>query len=342
MRAWCCKLSFKKIFTPFMLTLVLILLLSNPLYSGTGVDSFAFLKIKTGARGASLGDGFVSVSGDINASSYNPASVATLPGFQLSLMHLAYIADTSYELITLAAPVNNNLSLGVSFTYFNYGSIIATSETGTGIYSSSSAAFTPYDILGAVTAGYKINKNINLGVNVKYVLEDISGVSISGLLADAGFLYAGENLGVGVAVINLGAPVNNEKIPTGVRAGASMKMDLVSFRDLTVLLGGNYGLTSGKTSGSAGVEYCYDEMFFLRGSYNLNTDADTVGVGAGFKSNLEDLIYSLDYNFNMLGDLGSAHRISLTVSFKNESKGKTSQKKPKSTGLRYSSPTRSR
>ena len=337
MRSWCCKLRFLKLFIP-----VLFLFLT-PVYSGTGLDSFAFLKIKSGARGSSLGDGFVSVAGDVNAAFFNPASIATLESFQLSLMHLAYIADTSYEFVTLAAPLNKNLSLGISVTYFSYGSIAATSESSTGVYSGTSGSFTPYDILGAVTLGYKFNKNLNFGLNVKYAMEDISGVSIGSLLADAGVLLSGEVFGAGVSLANLGSEIKDDKAPLCLRGGVSMKTELLADKDLSILLGGNYGVNSQKVSGSAGVEYCYDNMLSLRGSYSLNTDADNLSAGIGFKSSLDDLVYSFDYNFNMLGDLGNAHRISLTVSFNNKpGAGKSSRNKSRSTGIKYSIPTRSR
>ena len=47
--------------------------------AGTGTDALNFLKIKPSARGASIGDGFVAISDDVNAVFYNPAGLTHQP-----------------------------------------------------------------------------------------------------------------------------------------------------------------------------------------------------------------------------------------------------------------------
>ena len=308
MRACCCKSKQNRIITG----VIFIVLLSNIALAGVGTESMQFLKIKPSARGASLGDGFVAVSDDVNAVFFNPAGLTQISALEISLMHMVYMADTSYEYASLAMPIGDNLRFGAYIIYLNYGSISKTSEDNTGMYQSSTESFSPNDLAVALSGAIRLGSNISLGVNLKYASESIDTLSLTGIMADAGILADLDGIKVGSSVYNIGVG-NISNSPMGIRLGISSKIMLMAENDLTVALGSNYVPAISKMSGSIGVEWGYEEFLFLRSSYSLMSDSDSVNIGGGLKQDFGGMTGEIAYNFSMLGDLGSAHRISIGI-----------------------------
>jgi len=284
----------------------------------TGSDALSFLKIKPSARAASLGDGFVALADDANAGFYNSAGLAQINRMEVSLMHMAYVSDTAYEYGAIAMPVGKNLRLGMYLIYLNYGAIEKTAETA-GVYDPTlSGSFTPNDLAAAFSAGYKLGSSTSIGLTVKYAVESIDTVSISGVMADAGFMTEIEEVKLGVAVYNLGGDIGADKTPVYARVGASTKFSAMTEDDITAAVGINYVPAGSKTSGSAGAEYTYDNFLVVRGSYTLGADSDTVNIGAGIKTDILGLTGELNYNYSLLGDMGSVHRVGLGIKFEEE------------------------
>jgi hypothetical protein len=280
-----------------------------------------FLKIKPSARAASLGDGFVSIANDVNAVFYNPAGLTRLNAMEISLMHMVYLADTNYEYGAMVLPVGDKLRIGAYVVYLNYGSIGRSTEDGSGLYMVGTDSYTPYDFAGAVSLGYKINDFLSVGVNAKLGISEVAGSSLSGLMGDAGVLVKlTETMNFGGAIYNVGGSSAGGSSPINGRAGISTKLSAMEKEDLTVAVGVNYTRASGVFSGSIGAEYYEKSIFSLRAGYGT-AEADGINVGAGVRQSFGDMTGTLDYNFAMLGDMGSAHRISLGVKFGKEGGG---------------------
>ena len=94
-----------------------------------------------------------------------------------------------------------------------------------------------------------------------------------------------------------------------------------------VAAGINYVLASSQVSGSIGGEFTHEDFFVARASYTLGADLDSINLGIGLKTNLDGMTGEVGYNFSMLGDLGSAHRISVGVKLGDDSGN--SRKRPK-------------
>ena len=290
---------------------MIILFFSAFTFAGTGTDAMSFLKINPSARGASIGDGFVSIVDDVNAVFYNPAGLSQLNDMQFSLMHMLYMAETSYEYASFAMPAGDNLSLGAYVIYLNYGSIDKTTEDLNGVYSASNGSYNPSDMAVAISGSYKLG-DLSIGLTAKYATETIDAVSISGVLFDAGILTNLMGIKVGATMCNVGT-AGSDKAPMHARLGGSGKLQILAEEDLTVAAGADYVFAGGKVTASAGVEWKYENFLFLRGSYSPLSDADTLNLGLGFRQDLGGFIGEVAYNFSMLGDLGSAHRISVGV-----------------------------
>ena len=114
MRTWCCKLGIKiaeLLRASLLPAVILFVFLTNQAFCGVSTDGLAFLKIKPSARGTSLGDCFVSIANDANAIYYNPAGLTQLKNIEISLMHMSYVAETSYESGAIFFPIGKKANL---------------------------------------------------------------------------------------------------------------------------------------------------------------------------------------------------------------------------------------
>jgi hypothetical protein len=280
--------------------------------AGTGTDALNFLNIKPSARGASIGDGFVAVADDANAVFYNPAGLTQLNDMEFSLMHMSYIAETSYEYAAFAMPAGENFRLGAYVSYLNYGSIGKTTEDSLGNYKAATESYTPNDLAVALSGALKLSNYLSAGLTVKYASESIDTLNITGIMVDAGILADLDGVKAGASIYNIGA-TSIDKAPMGIRAGCSTKFNAMTENDLTGAAGINYSLAAAKLSASIGGEWKYENFLFLRGSYGLNNDADALNVGLGVRQDLGGFVGEVAYNFSLFGDLGAAHRISVGI-----------------------------
>ena len=306
--------------------ILLIIAISFSVFAGTGTDGFNFLKIKPSARATSIGDGFVAIADDVNACFYNPAGLAQIDNPEVSLMHMMYVAETSYEYGAAAMPVGDNLRVGLFGVYLNYGSIATTTENSSGVYTATTGSYSPSDIAFGLSLAYKLGDDLSLGINAKYAGETIDTSSASAILADIGALTKIEGVNIGAAIYNVGGNIGNDKAPMSARVGASYKFTVEKENDLTVAIGTGYTMASGQLGVTAGGEYYYEDFLVMRASYGMGYDLDSLNIGAGLRGNLEGMKAGIDYNFSMLGDLGSAHRVSLTVEFGDDTAYKKGKK----------------
>ena len=87
------------------------------LASGGGSSGAEFVKIGVGARPAGMGEAFVAAAKDINAAYWNPAGLASIDRTEASFMHMAYLADISYENIAVGGPINRLSGWAASVSY---------------------------------------------------------------------------------------------------------------------------------------------------------------------------------------------------------------------------------
>ena len=85
--------------------------------TGVGTAGAQFLKIGPGARVDGIGSAFCAIADDVTAVYWNPAGIGQLEGFNLSDTHTYWIADTRFNYLAVAAPVDFvSGTLGLSVT----------------------------------------------------------------------------------------------------------------------------------------------------------------------------------------------------------------------------------
>ena len=209
----------------------------------------AHLQIPPGARAEGMGRFYSSVADDAFAPWWNPGGMAFTNGWNAGLMHTRLVEglvdDVYFEYLGLSKYINGFGGVGGTFTYLNYGSSQATDAGSTDPYDE----FNPFEMSFSGAVGTQIVNNLGVGMNLKFVLVDLtsglSGGESNGqgtsFAVDLGGLYRwnkdvtsflGSGPGqmttrVGVTLANLGPDISlgnskeSDPLPRNLKVGSS-------------------------------------------------------------------------------------------------------------------------
>ncbi|MEW6609580.1 MAG: PorV/PorQ family protein [bacterium] len=227
-------------------------------------------------------------------------------------------SSATQEFLSYAQPLSSNQSIGVSINYLNSDKI----EKRTGPTDAPIGSFDTSDL--NISLGYArgLTYNLSIGITGKFIQEKLDDEKATTFAGDLGGLYKRGNLNIGVNLQNIGKKVKFIKqsypLPLNIKTGIAYKLrdDLIFAVDMDKFL---------KESNSKlhlGVEYRLLDNLTLQGGYSqsLNSHSKDLGkysFGFGLKRN-----YMLfDYCFLPYDDIGSTHRLSLSVEFPKKEEG---------------------
>jgi len=275
-------------------------------YAGTsGLD---FLNLDANARAVALGGAYTALASDANALLYNPAGLGRVSASELTFMHDEYVQGLAQEYMSVATVQG----LGASVNYLRFGDVTRTridAPDGT------LGTFGLSDL--ALSGGYGrsfLGGTLSAGAGLKYLRESVDDIAASGEAVDAGVMYApppAPGLTLGASLLNLGPGVRyatqSSPLPTTARLGAAYAFDGLGARHVAA-----FDLTQQRSDAlrwGLGFETTVLRMMALRLGFTSRNDAGlglTGGVGWAWQA------LSIDYAFSPYGDLGLAHRISLS------------------------------
>ncbi|MDH4221925.1 MAG: PorV/PorQ family protein [candidate division Zixibacteria bacterium] len=311
-------MTIKKI---FLVTGLILLLFTTPIWatnSKVGTTAYPFLKVGVGARASAMGGAFVGLSDDESALYFNPAGLMQLSDKHFITYYNNHISDIQSGFLGYISPYSEKVMLGFSVNYFNYGKIEETDEQGNrlGTFSAGSFSF-------AFSCARKIKPRLDLGANVKFILENESaqGHSSDALALDLGGFYqhTDERTRLGAVIHNLGfqlkgfAESHKDPLPTVIKLGISH-----SLKEIPLLVAGDLSVPfDNDIYLSLGGEVTYFKPLFLRLGWtsfgeNYKTDSDKdkwAGMSLGFGFHWKKYIF--DYAFSSYADLGGVHRITI-------------------------------
>ena len=133
------QINSKHITTRCILFLCAIFLYSphGDAVTNVGTSGAQFLKIGPGARVDSLGGAFGAIADDVTAIYWNPAGLSQIAATSLSGTHTVWLADTRYNFLAFATPVEKIGTLGASVTYLSVPDMEITTlakPDGTGLW----------------------------------------------------------------------------------------------------------------------------------------------------------------------------------------------------------------
>jgi len=326
------------------LAAVLFLTCARAYGAGPGTSAASFLNLGFGARVTGLGEGVVAMADDVSTVYYNPAG-------------LAFQAPASYDTRPYEAVVAHSLYLQdirvTQFGLLKRPYAVHLTQVGIkGIERRTTETAAPEGTFGASDISLSVSHGRNLGgfgvgVTGRMIRQTIGERSALAYALDLGFLHRFENrpFSVGLSLMNVGTSVKFVEeaypLPTVLRAGVTYGLTKRFPHALNAQL-------DMPKDGSPVIRLSFEYLgfgpFTLRAGYRTQSSAQkeaSVGkalgsaasglsefygmfMGVGFRSKLG----GLDYSITPYGELGSAHRFSISMRF-GKAGALTAQPKPK-------------
>ncbi len=280
-------------------------------YERPGSATCTFLNIGVSPRAAGMGDSYFAIANGAEATYYNPAILANLPGLNICANHNQWFANISHDFLAIAYNFNQLGAFGVSLTYLSTDEMNVTTPlqpdgTGETFYSGN------YRIGLSYARG--LTNRVSFGGSVYYInsslYENFEQSAISG---DISAIYVTEfhDFRFGMKIANFGSSITyvNEQYPLPINFIFGLAINALEFKNQKVLL----CVTGMKPSDDqtltrAGLEWNFNNFLFVRGGYKFNDDIATYSFGAGFKVGFERYQLRIDYAYSEYGLLGVAHR----------------------------------
>ncbi len=238
-------------------------LYAQPKYTGQQnaiMTAVPFLMIAPDARGGAMGDAGVSSVPDANSMHWNPAKLAFIEkdmGISISYSPWLHklVQDINLAYLSGYKKINKNSAVGASLRYFNLGDITFTDNEGYSI-----GNYRPNEF--AIDAGYArlLTKSMSMAVSARYIHSNLTqGQYSAGQATKPGNSVAADiaiyqqvpvklesTQGVfawGVNLSNLGAKISysdanlrKDFLPTNLRFGPSLRLDIDDYNSMSFML----------------------------------------------------------------------------------------------------------
>ena len=314
--------------------------------SKTGTTVAAFLEIGAGARAQSMGGAFAAVADDATAMYWNPAGISRLGKVEATFNYANWFLDTQYAYTGLVAPVGNSMAVGINVTHFGFGEqpvrTIARPE-GTGeVYGAS-------DLALALAFAANLTDRFSLGINLKYINQNIWHESANGFAMDLGALYDTplKGLRLGFSIQNFGTDMrlagrdirraydpdpenygndainvlyemDSFSLPLKFRFGTSYKINISQSQSLLLAADVLHPINNSESI-NVGMEYIIFNALQLRAGYESIFERDNISglsLGAGVHYKIHKfMMFYLDYSWVDWGVLSSVNRFSVGFGF---------------------------
>ncbi len=313
--------------------------------SNNGTVAAAFLEIGVGARAEAMGGAYTAQAGNADMIYWNAAGLAFMDGVGTAFTHTEWLAGTTFDFFSIAAPLPFfNAVVGASFTTLAVPDqpvrTIAAPE-GTGEF------YDARDFAVNFAISARLIPTFSFGLSGKLINQRIWTEQGSQFALDAGVFYQTPlpGLSIGASISNFGAdlslagknlndiidpdPANRgiENIPVTYKTDTAPLPQIFRFGlSYSTPLPGRGALvtsvdlmhpTGSTESMNMGIEYGFNDLFFLRAGYLNRFERNSVNgltLGGGLKYTMKDRSdFIFDYAYSDWGILENVHRISVGV-----------------------------
>ncbi len=289
-----------------------LLLSAPPARAAAGGEAMPFLKLDTGARGAALSGAYTAPGDDALSVFYNPAGTALAGKQEILLGHNEWLVGIRNETLAYLRPLGPGLTVFGGFNALFSGSM--------GRYDAAGAADGTFSAMeAAVSAGLAgdLGNNFYGGAALKALSQQAAGMKAMAWAGDAGLLKVAGDWKIGAAASNFGGRLKlgsgSFGLPFILRAGiaANLIEDLMLSAE---------AVKAGKSAAAAafGAEARVlagpRQYFVFRAGYKTGRSRY---AGTGFTAGvgLINRELSVDYAYAPYGELGDAHRVTVSLKF---------------------------
>jgi len=251
-------MNYNRLTPQFALFLIVLLSFSSAkAQTTTGANYIStavpFLTISPDSRAGAMGDAGVATSPDINSMHWNPAKFGFIENNSgVSVSYTPWlrelVKDMNLAYLTAFKKLDNNQTIAASLRYFTLGDIQFTDDRG-----NIQGSQNPNEFAIDVAYSRKLTDNLSGGIAFRYIRSDLTkGQFVAGLESKPGNAFAAD-VSVyyqkelpkdmiwswGVNISNIGSKIsytdddNKEFIPTNLRLGTALKMDLDNYNSIT-------------------------------------------------------------------------------------------------------------
>jgi hypothetical protein len=318
-------------------------------FEKVATTSFQFLKVMPGARLCAMGEAFTAVKSGSDAVFYNPAALTNVERLDVGADYLDWFLDIKHYAFSAAYSLPGLGTLGFQTVFTDVGEIRVTTVDALDFVDGVYLGYTGETINpGATVFGISFARDLTdkftFGVTAKYAREDLGVKSTGVAMYDAGLIYdtGFKSLSIGAAVRHFGPevkfydevdlprydaaldstfymPYTGKSYPLPQTFNIGISANLISGGD-AFLHSDNHSLLLAADmvqprdydqQYNIGLEYGFNEIFFLRGGYKMEYDEESYSFGFGLAYDN----YRIDYAFNDFGEyLDSVHRFSIGLS----------------------------
>jgi hypothetical protein len=281
-----------------------------------GTSGAEYLRLGAGARAAAMGEAFTPLADGAASLFWNPAGLGFTKWKEVQASQLVGIERVATQHVAYAHPFGEKTAAGLGVVRLDSGDLEGRDE-----FDLPTENFNVTGLAAVLGAGRRLTPRLSAGLAVKWASQKVADQSGSAVAADLGAQYEwplpGHSVRWGAAARNLGGkigPGEKADLPTEYRVGVADRLA----KETLVLSAEGVFPTDTDPRLNAGAEVFVAGFFSLRAGYRFLRD-DATGVGgltAGFGliyPKVQD--YVVDYAYSGQGDLGSAHRLSLSVRF---------------------------
>ncbi len=286
--------------------------------SNAGTTGFNFLKVDVGARSTALGGAYAAVTGDVEATAWNPAGLFGVKRRTAVLSLNSYLVDSQAGFVSVAFPKEQRV-IAISANYVSYGDLQRTDEEGRAL-----GTFGAADLATYVSIAQRLGPDwLAVGANLKAVYSSIDAFSSDAYLVDLGLLARGpiQGMSLGASLTNIGfvragfAGDFKDSLPVHIRLGVAHRP---AHMPVPMLLLADFNLPNDNDPYlSFGLEIKVAGGLNIRPGYSTRqtgvSGEDPMGVTAGAGLAMER--YTVDYAYSSFSDLGDVHRVSVIGAF---------------------------
>jgi hypothetical protein len=308
-----------------IITAAVLLLVSSIGFSAdtdmknTSATTGRYLDLYAGAAGSAMGGAYIGSCDDASSVFWNPAGLASMKNtekkWSMFFSHNVWLMDMMMDHLSAAGNFGKFGAAAFGIGYFNAGEMRKYEIDAENNYIEA-GSFSPYAITASLSYSNTLEKNIDFGVTLKYILDTIDGSTISTGAFDLGLRYKSplEGLFFNLLAKNFAGTLGGNILPKGITFGAFYTIDIYDYN-----LSAEYNLV-GKVNNNAvhraGISLKTPFLFTARAGYqtdNTGVTAGLKGLTCGVGLNIEEKF--VDFSYEPYGELGNSFKVSLGGAF---------------------------
>jgi hypothetical protein len=296
-----------------------------------------------------IGKGTAGINSTLNSNGifWNPALTSLIPtDIDVSLNYHQWIADISYNAVAASFKVLDYGVVTVSGNMMDYGDLYTTVRSDNEQGYIETGTFKPTAYVVGLGFAQKVSDRFSYGINLKFVKQNLGDawVTASGdSMHAANFALKKQNYSTGIPAVDFGtyydfkykgitfaATVTNISreikyeeedfpLPFAVSFGGTVAplmflMDDVKDHGLVVNVESYHPRDFGERL-KIGLEYSYQNTFFVRSGYVTNQDERDFSAGVGFRKTFANTLFRIDYAFQPFGIFGNLHYFTVGIGY---------------------------